>query len=126
MNFEKPIKNLTEEELLNGLNVFSPGWAELAMGELARRSMKDLKESIDKLDKSTGIYSKAISVLTVLLIIIAIEQLFITIFPPRGIWILVYVIPDFLLLGMAVWLGIKILDVGRAESYTDPKGTSEL
>ncbi len=102
---------MTEEELLKNINLFDIRNAQVAMGELSRRSTKALKESIDKLDKSTGLYSRAISVLTVFLVIIAIEQLFITIYPPKGILILVYTLPDVVLLVLAVWLANKVLGI---------------
>jgi hypothetical protein len=73
--------------------------------------MERLRASIDKLDKTTGIYSKVIIVLTVFLILIAVEQELIAIFPPHGIVILAYVLSVIVVPLVAVWITNKSLDL---------------
>ncbi len=110
-HFGKPIDELTEKELLDNANVALPEYGQIAMGELTRRSMDRLRESIDNLNKSTGIYSKVIIVLTTFLVILAVEQELIVIFPPEGIWIFSYILPLIALPLIAVWIANKSLDM---------------
>jgi hypothetical protein len=109
-NFTKSIDELNERELIDGVNAWQPEYAQVAMGELTRRSMNRLRESIDNLNKSTGLYSKIIIVLTVFLVILAVEQELITIFPPHGYWIFTYVAPLIVLPLIAVWVANRSLD----------------
>lgn len=109
LNFGKLIQEMTDDELLHTANTAAIEYAQVAMGELSRRSTKALKKSIDKLEKSTDRYSKAVVVLTVFLILLAIEQAFITIFPPKGIVIVAYVLPDIAIPLGAFWIANKIL-----------------
>jgi hypothetical protein len=109
-NFRKSIEELTERELVDSVNAAQPEYGQIAMGELTRRSMNQLRTSIDSLNKSTGIYSKVIIVLTVFLVILAVEQELITIFPPQGAWILTYVLPLIALPLFAVWIADKSLN----------------
>ncbi len=110
-NFGKSIEELTERELVDSVNAANPAYGQVAMGELTRRSMNRLRESIDGLNKSTGIYSKVIIVLTVLLVILAVEQELIIIFPPHGLWILIYILPLIVLALIAIWMANRSLDV---------------
>lgn len=48
VNFAKPLHEMSDEELWNGMQQWSPHFGSLASDELTRRGLKKLNESIDK------------------------------------------------------------------------------
>ncbi len=78
-NFGDPIENQTEKDILNAVNRFSLEGAQVAMGELTRRRLAEVKESIEKLNVSikrlnsnSEFYSKVLVLLTVIIILLTI------------------------------------------------------
>lgn len=69
-----------------------------------------LNKNIVELKNSTDFYSKALIVFSLFIVIISTEQLFISIFPPKGIWIWVYIFVGLNVFSAAMWLTNKMLD----------------
>ena len=99
--------NSPDETLLSYTNVA----ADTPDSNLAKSILQHrLNKNIVELKYSTDIYSKALIVFSLFLVIISTEQLLISIFPPTGIWIWVYVFVGLNVFSAAMWLTNKMLD----------------
>jgi hypothetical protein len=103
----KSFLEASDETLLLHTNVA----ADTPNSNLAKAVLQHrLNNNIVELKQSTEFYSKALIVFSLFVIIIATEQLLITIFPPRGIFIWIYVFVGLDVFALAMGLTNKMLD----------------
>jgi hypothetical protein len=110
-NFGKNIKDMSEEELLQVINEFNVNHGQIAMGELTRRSMGELKKAMDEFNNSTALYSKILIYFTALLLIVAFLQVLVAVFPPQDMFIKwFYLLATLICVGTGLWFTSKALD----------------
>ena len=102
---------MSEEELLRVVNDSGPNYGQIAMGELTRRSMGELKKAMDEFNNSTALYSKILIYFTALLLIVAFLQVLVAVFPPQDIftkWF--YLLATLVCVGIGLRFTSKALD----------------
>lgn len=88
MNFEKPLQDATDEELMRWVNQHNYQVVPLASDELTRRTLKNLQEEIKKFNKSTEKSNKVLIALTLTLLVVGVVQIVLSIFLSKiNLWV---------------------------------------
>lgn len=86
-NFEKELKDATDEELRCWMNKYDPRYGSLVSDELTRRSLQELRKTIQDLDRNTRNHSGSLIDLTILLFFVALMQIFISVISIPEPWL---------------------------------------